>query len=268
MHNRGPRVPRLLDLPLQLIKEAAGLRRLLVGDGGAPEPTATPKATPANGAAARPSSDPSGVAPRQRVGRYDAQLVEERPGITVAQAAASIGVHPTALYPIIKRLEARGRISKRGRELHASADGRTLDGSSSGARPATLGNAAPSAGANPDDARSTVDGRVRALLPSRGAATVSSADDSIASEEHELAAKAHLGRRSEADVPEAAGRRKTGAASCPWVLRVIGSPRSGRALAARRRQRAAHPTKAPPESAFIVRQRCFGPVIRGRCERT
>jgi len=85
---------------------------------------APPKVTPAVDAAAPAVDDRSGAAPHERVGKYDAQLVElvqGHPGITVAQAAASIGVHPTALYPILKRLEARGQISKRGRELHASA---------------------------------------------------------------------------------------------------------------------------------------------------
>lgn len=58
-----------------------------------------------------------------RRGKYDQQLtdaVAARPGITVAQAAQRIGVDPTALYPVIRRLETRGQIVKRGRELHPS----------------------------------------------------------------------------------------------------------------------------------------------------
>jgi transposase-like protein len=36
----------------------------------------------------------------------------------VAQAAREIGVDPTALYPVIRRLEQLGRLRKLGRELH------------------------------------------------------------------------------------------------------------------------------------------------------
>jgi hypothetical protein len=49
---------------------------------------------------------------------------------------------------------------------------RALDGSSSGVRPATPGNAAQSGDANPSDARSTVDGHARALLLGRSRASV------------------------------------------------------------------------------------------------
>ncbi len=41
-----------------------------------------------------------------------------RPGITVAQAAAELGVPATALYPVIRRLETRAALVKLGRELH------------------------------------------------------------------------------------------------------------------------------------------------------
>ncbi len=46
-----------------------------------------------------------------------------QPGITVAQAAAVIGVDATALYPVIRRLEPRGDLVKRGRELHPAEVG-------------------------------------------------------------------------------------------------------------------------------------------------
>ena len=58
-----------------------------------------------------------------RVGKYDGPLVElvvGQPGITVAEAGEQMNVHPTSLYPVIKRLEARGRLVKIGRGLHAS----------------------------------------------------------------------------------------------------------------------------------------------------
>jgi len=60
-------------------------------------------------------------APRAaRVGKYDQALtsfVVRRPGVTVAQAAEELGVDPTALYPVIRRLEAHGQLVKRGRGL-------------------------------------------------------------------------------------------------------------------------------------------------------
>lgn len=61
-------------------------------------------------------------APAGRVGKYDVALLKlaaERPGITVATAAADIGVPASGLYPTIRRLEVRGRLEKRGRGLHA-----------------------------------------------------------------------------------------------------------------------------------------------------
>lgn len=56
-----------------------------------------------------------------RVGKHDEALISlvvRRPGVTVAQAAGELDVHPTALYPVIRRLEVRGQLAKRGRGLH------------------------------------------------------------------------------------------------------------------------------------------------------
>lgn len=56
-----------------------------------------------------------------RIGKYDqplADLVRAEPGLTVAEAAARLGVHPTALYPVIRRLETKAQLVKLGRELH------------------------------------------------------------------------------------------------------------------------------------------------------
>lgn len=80
--------------------------------------------TPSAPASAKTASPPTATArspaPR-RPGKYDAQLialVDGRAGITVAHAAQEIGVDATALYPVIRRLEQRGRLRKLGRELH------------------------------------------------------------------------------------------------------------------------------------------------------
>lgn len=72
-------------------------------------------APPAKSAPAAPA--------RGRVGKYDIALLElatKRAGITVAAAAAEIGVPASGLYPTIRRLEGQGRLEKRGRGLHAS----------------------------------------------------------------------------------------------------------------------------------------------------
>ena len=45
-------------------------------------------------------------------------LVAERPGLTVAQLAAELSVDRTALYRVIRRLEADGRVVKRGATVH------------------------------------------------------------------------------------------------------------------------------------------------------
>lgn len=54
-------------------------------------------------------------------GKYDQALfaaVANAPGITVAEAAQTVGVAASGLYPTVRRLEDRGLIEKRGRELH------------------------------------------------------------------------------------------------------------------------------------------------------
>src|SRR4051812_37319776 len=52
-------------------------------------------------------------------GRRDQLLaaVKARPGITVREVGAELGVDPTSLYRIVHRLEQDGALQKRGREL-------------------------------------------------------------------------------------------------------------------------------------------------------
>jgi len=52
-------------------------------------------------------------------GRRDQLLaaVNARPGITVREIGAELGVDPTSLYRIVHRLEQDGALQKRGREL-------------------------------------------------------------------------------------------------------------------------------------------------------
>lgn len=108
-------MPSLLTAPIRL---AGTLLRAALGTPGraqSPEPEAT---TPARTTTAADAAAPQ---PRGRAGKHDQALLEvvhADPGITVAQAAAQLGVHPTAVYPVLRRLEARGELVKRGRELH------------------------------------------------------------------------------------------------------------------------------------------------------
>ena len=45
------------------------------------------------------------------------RLVNERPGISVPELGKELGVDPTGLYQIVRRLEGRGAIRKDGRQL-------------------------------------------------------------------------------------------------------------------------------------------------------
>jgi hypothetical protein len=111
------------------------------GDGGdpgeakpAPEPAAAMAPKPATASAASPSATVSKPAARRRSRKPAAKrrsssgprkaakpgererqlltLVTERPGITVQEAATELGVDPTGLYTIVRRLQSRYQIIK------------------------------------------------------------------------------------------------------------------------------------------------------------
>jgi transcriptional regulator with GAF, ATPase, and Fis domain len=72
--------------------------------------------------ASRPSGARRSGASRQAAaaGERDRQLLElvnRSPGITVAQAGKELGVDPTGLYRVVRRMEQRGAVRKEGREL-------------------------------------------------------------------------------------------------------------------------------------------------------
>jgi hypothetical protein len=48
------------------------------------------------------------------------RLVSERPGISVSEIGKELGVDPTGLYQIVRRLEARGEIRKEGKALRVA----------------------------------------------------------------------------------------------------------------------------------------------------
>ena len=101
--------------------------------GGAPAVTrrarrrspSSSKRAPAGGDASSGASSRSGRS--RRSGRSNASpgqrteqllaLVRERPGVTVREAGRELGVDPTSLYRVVRRLEERGEVRKNGRQL-------------------------------------------------------------------------------------------------------------------------------------------------------
>jgi hypothetical protein len=99
----------LLLRPLKLIENAAELADRFTA--GAKQESGASTSEPQTAPAAR----------RPRIGKHDEHLialVQARPGLTVAETAEEMRLHPTALYPIIRRLEDRHQLAKIGRELH------------------------------------------------------------------------------------------------------------------------------------------------------
>jgi hypothetical protein len=72
----------------------------------------------ASAASAKPARRRSrrSVTPGQRQQQL-LELVQNRPGISVREAATELGVDPTGLYRVVRRLEERGDVRKSGRQL-------------------------------------------------------------------------------------------------------------------------------------------------------
>lgn len=104
----------LSSLVRQVLSILTAPLRLLHGGGTPPDASGTP-------AAASDRAAPAPAAAARRPGKYETPLlsaVRARPGITVAEAAASLDTPATALYPTIRRLQAENRLRKQGRGLH------------------------------------------------------------------------------------------------------------------------------------------------------
>lgn len=87
----------------------------------APAPADTPaprRRTRRRARSSAPATASAGTGARSN-GRRDQLLaaVKARPGITVREVGAELGVDPTSLYRIVHRLEQDGALQKRGREL-------------------------------------------------------------------------------------------------------------------------------------------------------
>jgi len=99
-----------MSILLWPLRAAAGVIRSVIKPRSAPAPSRpAAKATPGSSA------------PVPRAGKHDAaltDLITRRPGLTVAQAASELDLQATSLYPVIRRLQTRGTLDKRGRELH------------------------------------------------------------------------------------------------------------------------------------------------------
>ncbi len=89
----------------------------------APQPKTRPKAKAkpkARASANREQRVPGSS--RQRGSRRDdvIRLIDQRPGITVADVGQDLGVNPTGLYRVIRDLESAGKLEKEGRTLRPS----------------------------------------------------------------------------------------------------------------------------------------------------
>ena len=76
-----------------------------------------PAPSPSSGRASRGRRAGATQAVGARRREEVAELVRRRPGLTVAQLAAELDVDRTALYRVIRRLEADGRVVKEGAKV-------------------------------------------------------------------------------------------------------------------------------------------------------
>jgi CRP-like cAMP-binding protein len=102
-------------------KPAAGRKSATPRKRGAAASAAKPKAAAARRAAAVKSAT-NGRLPGKR-DEDIIRLVAAQPGITVAQVGKELGVDPTGLYRVVKRLQASGYIRKQGVALKPAATG-------------------------------------------------------------------------------------------------------------------------------------------------
>jgi Winged helix-turn-helix DNA-binding len=89
--------------------------------GAAPRRRSRRRSTSGSGtsaASAKPTRRRSrnGATPGQRQQQL-LDLVRNKPGITVRDAATELGVDPTGLYRVVRRLEGSGDVRKNGRQL-------------------------------------------------------------------------------------------------------------------------------------------------------
>ena len=128
LHGLESRVASRLQELRPLVEEYRALeevaQRLGLDRAGGPAQKATPRSsTRGRKAASRSTRGSRRRTRRTASGGRQQQVVDAvkaRPGITVREIGAQLGVDPTSLYRIVHRLEQDGTIKKQGRELHAA----------------------------------------------------------------------------------------------------------------------------------------------------
>ena len=97
---------------LEQVAERLGVTPAVAAD------TPSPRRRPRRRARKAPATGNTGTRARAN-GRRDQLLaiVNARPGVTVREVGAELGVDPTSLYRIVHRLEQDGALQKSGREL-------------------------------------------------------------------------------------------------------------------------------------------------------
>ena len=98
---------------LEQVAQRLGVTPPVAGDKPSPRRRSRRRARPAGSTNSR-----AGTRTRSN-GRRDELLaiVNARPGVTVREVGAELGVDPTSLYRIVHRLEQDGALQKSGREL-------------------------------------------------------------------------------------------------------------------------------------------------------
>jgi CRP-like cAMP-binding protein len=108
---------------LEQVAQRLGVSPKIGADTSRPARRSTRRSRPARRAAPTTAATAATSAPAadgtSRNGRREQLLamVKARPGITVREVGAELGVDPTSLYRVVHRLEKDGELKKRGREL-------------------------------------------------------------------------------------------------------------------------------------------------------
>jgi predicted Rossmann fold nucleotide-binding protein DprA/Smf involved in DNA uptake len=89
---------------------------------GRPRGSGTKTATASSGASGGATSAPRRRRRRRKGTRADqaVQLVQSSPGISASEIAKQMKIKPNYLYRVLGELEKEGRVTKKGREYHAT----------------------------------------------------------------------------------------------------------------------------------------------------
>jgi hypothetical protein len=141
--------------PARATTEAASAPRRSRAAGRKPKPKST-AATRAGSTDRRSTTRSRGnaAAPGQR--QQDVlRLVSERPGITVAELARELSVDATGLYGVVRRLQAKGQISKHGTALHPITETSSTEQTSAAPAEPTAAASTPESPTTPSEPPAT-----------------------------------------------------------------------------------------------------------------